>query len=64
MSIASIARIAETSLMIDYRDDSGNIKRKEIDDMEFCVRDGSAYFISDGRRLFVPLEQVIQVYTN
>lgn len=52
------------NLMIDYRNESGNICRKIIDDMEFCVREGYAYFISDGTRYKVPLEDVIQMYTN
>ena len=40
-------------LMIDY-----------LDEMEFCVRDGDAYFISEGEKDCVPLEKVFQVYTN
>ena len=51
-------------LMIDYRDSNNNICRKVIDNMEFCVHDGDAYFISDNERYRVPLERVIQVYTN
>lgn len=51
-------------LMIDYLDEYGVIRRKVIDDMEFCVRDGDAYFISEGEKYCVPLEKVFQVYTN
>ena len=54
----------KNNLMIDYRDEKENICRKVIDDMEFCVRDGYAYFISDGIKYRVPLEGIIQVYTN
>ena len=50
-------------MMIGYRDEEDEIHRKVIDDMEFCVRKGIAYFISDGIKYQVPLEDVIQVYT-
>lgn len=52
------------TMMIDYRNDNGTICRKEMDDCEFCVRDGNAYFISDGRKYCIPLDHVIQVYLN
>ena len=52
------------NLMIDFRDEEEEIQRKVIDDMEFCVRNGNAYFISDGTRHEVPLDHVIQVYTT
>lgn len=52
------------NLMIDYRNNKGNVCRKVIDDMEFCVREGHAYFISGGIKYSVPLEDVIQMYTN
>lgn len=51
-------------LMIDYRDANNKIFRKTIDNMEFCVRHGKAYFFSGGKRFEIPLELVIQVYTN
>ena len=51
-------------MMIDYRDSHGTICRKVIDDLEFCVREGEMYFISDGIRYHIPLEDVIQVYLN
>lgn len=54
----------DRELMIDYRNEFEQICRMVIDDMEFCVRNGVAYFISDGRKYHVPLEDVIQVYTN
>lgn len=54
----------QKNLMIDYRDDEDIIRRKVIDDMEFCVRDGYAYFISEGIKYRVTLEGIIQVYTN
>jgi len=54
----------EKELMIDYRNENEEICRRVIDDMEFCVRNGYAYFISGGRKYHVPLESVIQVYTN
>jgi len=49
-------------MMIDYRDEEENIRRRVVDDMEFCVRKGNAYFISDHVKYEVPLESVIQVY--
>ena len=52
------------TMMIDYRDDMEEICRKQIDDMEFCVRRGYAWFISNGTRYSIPLESVIQVYLN
>lgn len=52
------------TMMIDYRTEKDEIRRKEMDDCEFCVRDGNAYFVSDGRKYCIPLEQVIQVYLN
>ena len=54
----------EKDLMIDYRDEHGTIRRKVIDDMEFCVRDGDVYFISETVRYCIPLDKVIQVYPN
>lgn len=54
----------EKDLMIDYRNEFEQICRKVIDDMEFCVRNGAAYFISSGEKYRVPLEDVIQVYLN
>ena len=52
----------DKNLMIDYRNDEDMICRKVIDDMEFCVRDGYAYFISEEIKYRVPLDGVIQVY--
>lgn len=53
------------SMMIDYRDNNnGNIMRKVIDNYEFCIRDGVAYFVSDGTRYNISLASIIQVYTN
>lgn len=52
----------EKVMMIDYRNDDGECVRKIIDDSEFCVRQGSAYFISQGEKIRVPLDSVIQVY--
>lgn len=49
-------------MMIDYRDVDEQICRKEIDDMEFCVRDGAAHFLSDEITYHIPLDHVIQVY--
>lgn len=54
----------EKELMIDYRDENMDVRRKVIDDMEFCVRDSYAYFISAGKKYSVPLDSVIQVYTT
>lgn len=51
-------------LMIDYRDGEGGFIRKVIDDFEFCIRKGFAYFKSDGVTYAVPIEDVSQVYTN
>lgn len=52
----------DKTMMIDYRNDDGDMFRKSIDDNEFCVRDGNTWFISGGLRFSVPLENVIQVY--
>lgn len=49
-------------MMIDYRNEKGNICRRSIDNMEFCIRDGEAYFISNGIKYHVPIERIIQVY--
>ena len=54
----------EKVMMIDYRDDFMAIRRKTIDDMEFCVRYGEVFFVSDGIKYRIPLEHVIQVYLN
>ena len=56
-------------LMIDYRDGinpdgSTHFVRKTIDDFEFCIRDGVAYFISDGKKYHVSVSEISQVYTN
>lgn len=56
-------------LMIDYRDGinpdgTTNFVRKTIDDFEFCVRDGVVYFISEGVKYHIPLQDISQVYTN
>lgn len=52
-------------MIIDYRkeNEDGFVRRK-IDDMEFCVRDGDMYFISEGIRYCIPLERCSQVYTT
>lgn len=54
----------EKVMMIDYRNDNDEFVRKEIDDMEFCVRNGNVYFISDGEKFCIQLESVSQVYLN
>lgn len=52
-------------MMIDYRKANGNgFERKAIDDMEFCVRFGMVYFVSEGVKYCIPLEQCSQVYVN
>ena len=52
-------------MMIDYRREDGEgFERKQIDDMEFCVRNGMIYFISEGTKYSVPLDQCSQVYLN
>ena len=51
-------------MMIDYRDEHGTIRRKTVDDTEFCVHDGDVYFISEKIKYCIPLEDVIQVYLN
>lgn len=52
----------EKTMMIDYRNDEGVLFRKTIDDNEFCVRKGCAWFISGGTRFSVRLDLVSQVY--
>ena len=54
----------DRQMMIDYRDEKETIFRREIDNNEFCIRDGCAYFISEGIRYRVRLDLVIQVYMN
>ena len=54
----------DKALMIDYRDDAGNIYRKTVDDFEFCVHEEDVYFISSGTKYHIPLDQVIQVFLN
>ena len=50
-------------MMIDYRKANGEgFERKQIDDMEFCIRNGNIYFVSDGVRYNIPIEQCSQVY--
>lgn len=50
-------------LMIDYRDEKGKFVRRVIDDLEFCVRDDVAYFISDGVKYAIPIGNISQMYT-
>ncbi len=52
------------TMMVDYRDDNDRFVRMKIDDMEFCVRDGELFFISDKVKYNIPLESVIQVFPN
>lgn len=54
----------DIEMMIDYRTNDGMICRKVIDNMEFCVKEGRAYFVSRGERYSVVLRNVIQVYTT
>ena len=49
-------------LMIDYRDRKGKIFRKSVDDWEFCVKNGTAVFFSNGERIEIDLSQIIQMY--
>ncbi len=58
----------EKEMYIDYRESKnhdGTVKfiRKTIDNFEFCVREGMAYFMSGGQSFQVPLECVSQIYT-
>ena len=50
-------------LMIDYRDEKGKFVRRVIDDLEFCVRDDVAYFISEGVKYAIPIGNISQMYT-
>ena len=50
-------------MMIDYRNDNEEFERKVIDDFEFCVRNSTAYFISEGVKIQVPVQKIVQVYT-
>ena len=52
------------NMMIDYRDENGTFVRKVIDNFEFCIRDSVAYFISEGVKMQVPIQDISQVYTN
>lgn len=55
------------NMMIDYRAKDENeeiqIMRKVVDNYEFCIREGFAYFISEGTKTQVPLPDIVQVYT-
>ena len=53
-------------MMIDYRvhiNDEIKFVRKVIDNYEFCVREGVAYFVSCGEYYNIPIEDISQVYT-
>ena len=53
----------EKTMMIDYREEvTGVIVRKEIDDNEFCVRDGMIWFISKGEKFNTPIDTAIQIF--
>ena len=52
----------ENRMMIDYRTEEEEIRRKVIDNCEFCVKDGRVWFVSNGTRYNTELENVIQVY--
>ncbi len=52
----------EKNLMIDYRNEDGNFVRRVIDNFEFCVREGVAYFISEGVKYNVTLQNISQLY--
>ena len=54
----------EKVMMMDYRNENGDVVRVVIDDMEFCVKYGMVHFIVSGKKLHIPLEHVIQVYLN
>ena len=50
-------------MMIDFRSTvSGKFIRRAIDDFEFCVREGFAYFSSNGERYEIHLEDISQIY--
>jgi len=52
------------TMMIDYRNENGIFVRREIDNFEFCVREGLVYFISGGVKYSVPLQNLSQVYID
>ena len=55
----------EKTMMIDIHKENGEgFIRMSIDNMEFCVRDGYMYFISDGVRYSIPLSRCCQVFTT
>ena len=51
------------NMMIDYKNEEGTFVRKIIDNYEFCVHDNVAYFASEGVKIQVPLQDVVQIYT-
>lgn len=53
----------DKKMMIDYRNDDNSFERKVIDNFEFCIRDGMAYFASNGAFYKIPLQKISQVYT-
>ena len=51
------------NMMIDYKNDEGIFVRRVIDNYEFCIHEGDAYFISEGVKYKVPIQDISQVYT-
>ena len=58
-------------IMVDYRvEEEKNEEierefvRKAIDNNEFCIRNRKMYFSSDGEALKIPVEKIVQVFTN
>lgn len=53
------------ALMIDYvNEETGKFERKTVDNMEFCVREGIAYFDSCGKTYSIPLENISQMFIS
>lgn len=51
------------NMMIDYRNEDDVFVRRVIDNYEFCIREETAYFVSEGVMYAIPLQKISQVYT-
>lgn len=50
------------NMMIDYINMDGKMVRKQIDDAEFCIRDGKCVFTSGGKYIEIEIDEIFQVY--
>lgn len=50
-------------MLIDFVNEDGEFERVEIDDMELSIRDGMAWFYSNGKKMTIELEEIVQIFT-